>query len=98
MLAPAASLLPFTVSVAVAVPPEPDSGAVPSAVLPIVNVTLPAGEAVPAEGFTVAINWVEAVAVMLTGLAANVVVVATGAVERVTVTDAVEAAKLFVGE
>jgi hypothetical protein len=55
-LLPPARLLPFTVSAAVAIPPEPASVAVPSAIFPAENVTLPAGDALPLAAFTVAVN------------------------------------------
>jgi hypothetical protein len=55
-LLPPVKLLPFTVKVAVAVPPDPASVAVPSATVPAENVTLPAGVALPLAALTVAVN------------------------------------------
>ena|ERR1700677_255360 len=101
LLAPAASLKPATLSVAIAaVPDEAPEGvsvAVPSAVLPTENVTEPAGAALPLAGVTVAVNWVVPAAATLSGLAATVVLVATKAPVTVTVAEAVEALKLPVG-
>jgi hypothetical protein len=85
LLAPIESLLPLTVSTAVAVEPEAVSVVVPNEVLPAVNVTLPAGAVVPLAAFTVAVNCVVPVAAKLAGLAAAVVVVATAGPTTVTV-------------
>jgi hypothetical protein len=78
-LAPTASWLPFTVIVAVAVPPEPERLAVPRAVFPELNDTCPAGEAVPLAALTVAVSTVLAPATTLGGFALTVVVVAIAA-------------------
>ena len=53
---PPAKLLPVTVKAAVAVAPEPASVAVPRAIFPAENVTLPAGAALPPAPLTVAVN------------------------------------------
>ena len=58
LLAPLASCDADTVSVAVAVPPDPDKGELPSVVVPARNVTLPVG-VVPLELVTVAVRRVE---------------------------------------
>src|ERR1700722_6892064 len=102
LLPPVASLAPETLSVAVApvlaaVADAVARGTVPSAVLTTENVTLPAGEAPPLAGVTVAVNCVLPAAAMLTGLAVMLVVVATGDPVTVTVVEAVEAPKLPVG-
>jgi hypothetical protein len=58
-LLPPASLLAATVKAAAAVPPEPAepaSVAVPNAIFPAENVTLPAGAALPLAAFTVAVS------------------------------------------
>ena len=51
--------------------------AVPSVLVPLVNVTVPVGIAVPLAGFTVAESCVEAVCAMEAGLAVSDVVVLT---------------------
>jgi hypothetical protein len=96
-LLPIARLLPVTVSVAIAEPPERVSGAEPRRVVPRVKDTVPAGAALPEAGLTVAISCVVAAGAMLARLAVTVVVVATP--DDVTVTDAVpdEGAKFPAG-
>ena len=75
LLLPAASWLPFTATEAVAVPPDPERSAVPSATLPSMNATDPAGVVVPLPALTVAVSVVVPVEAMLPGLAVSVVVV-----------------------
>jgi hypothetical protein len=56
VLLPALNLLPATLKTAAAVLPAAVSGALPSDVFPIANVTFPAGAALPLAAFTVAVN------------------------------------------
>jgi hypothetical protein len=94
-LLPAARLLPFTVSVAVTVPPEPASAAVPNAVPPAEKLTLPVGAVLPLAAVTVTVKTVDALWAILTGLAANKAVVAIRGAATVTVIAAeTELAKL----
>lgn len=90
-LPPTARLEPFTVRLAV--PGVPARGAVPSVVLPFVNVTVPAGVELPDAGFTVAVRMVESVGRRPAGPAASVVAVATGGAVTFTVTEPADAAK-----
>jgi hypothetical protein len=92
VLLPAARLLPLTVRAAV---PAGDIVAVPREVVPSANATLPAGVAVPEAGFTVAVNRVVALWLMLDGLAVTAVVVPTSGETMSTVTVAVEPARLL---
>lgn len=87
---PKVRALPLTVSVAA----DPETAAEPRFVLPLVNTTVPAGEALPLAGFMVAVKTVLAVELKLVGLADTVVVVATGGGVTVTVTVPVEFWKL----
>ena len=75
VLLPAFNELPEILSVAVAVPLEPNRLAAPSNVLPSVKETEPEGVALPPLAFTVAVSVVLPLAVMLVGLAVTVVVV-----------------------
>jgi hypothetical protein len=84
-LLPPARLLPFTVRVAVTVPLEPASGAVPRAVFPAEKVTLPVGAVVPLAAFTVTVKTVDALCTILTGSPAREAVVAIRGADRVTV-------------
>lgn len=87
---PEVRLAPLTASAAA---PVPESVAVPKVTVPAVNVTDPVGTAVPEAGFTVAVTCVLALDAMLVGLAATVVVVATGVPVTTSVIDVDEAAK-----
>src|ERR1035438_5400511 len=75
LLLPLESWLPLTVMLAVEVPPEPVSVAVPSVDPPALKVTEPPGESVPLTALTVAVTVVVAVFAKLVGLALTVVVV-----------------------
>jgi hypothetical protein len=105
LLAPVANLAPETLSTAVAVVPEdapedaPEAAsvAVPSAVLPTENVTVPAGATLPLAGVTVAVSCVVPAAAMVAGAAMMAVLLATGGPVTVTVMEAVELLKLPVG-
>jgi hypothetical protein len=81
VLAPAARLLPLTVSDAV----EAVRTTVPSDVLPAVKTMLPVGAILPDAGFTVTVNCVVPAAAMLAGFTETVVVVAIGGAVTVTV-------------
>ncbi len=85
---PAANWLPFTVSAA---EPELEMVAVPSVVVPSVNVTLP-----DVAGVTFAVTTVLAAAAMVAGLAETVVVVDEGPVVTVTAAVPVEPVKAAV--
>ncbi len=87
---PEVRLAPLTASAAV---PVPESVAVPKVTVPAVNVTDPVGMAVPEAAFTVAVTSVLALDAMLVGLAATVVVVATGVPVTTSVMDVDEAVK-----
>lgn len=76
--------MPFTVSVAVVVVPDPASVAVPSAVGPTVNVTLPVGAVLPVPAFTDTVRTLLALCAIVVGAAAKVVVVAVGGGVTVT--------------
>ena len=75
-LLPDASWLALAVSVAVALPPEPESVPVPSDVLPEVKFTVPVGDVVPVLALTVAVSDVVPVAPMVEGFAVTLVDVA----------------------
>ena len=72
---PTVRLVPFTVSVAVAVVPETIAAEEPSDAPPAVKVTLPAGGFVPVTALILAVNSVDALCAMLVGLAVSVMVV-----------------------
>lgn len=94
-MAPAARLVPLTVSVPVALVPETVSVAVPRDAPPAVNETVPDGAAVPLAAFTLAVRTIEALWAMLAGLAATVSVVDTAAAVTITVmAEEVEAVRL----
>src|ERR1035438_6599934 len=76
VLFPAASWLPFTVTAAVAEPPEPVKLAEPSVAPPSVKLTEPLGDAVPELARTVAVITVFPAEVMPAGLAVTLVLVA----------------------
>lgn len=92
VLLPAARLLPLTVRVAMDEEPDAVSAADPSDTLPRLKVTVPAGAALPAGPFIVAVTCVDAVCAMLAALAVTVVVVATVGAVTTTSTVADEAA------
>ena len=74
---PAGSTGPLAVIVARDAPPALTSGAIPSGVWPAVNVTVPVGAvALPAAGFTVAVNCTVAPNAILEGFAKSEVEVA----------------------
>jgi hypothetical protein len=79
VLVPVGIAPPFTVKVAVAVAPAVAALSVddPSDAVPSENVTAPVGGLFPLNAFTVAVNWVVALAEILDGLAVNEVVVPT---------------------
>jgi hypothetical protein len=88
---PTARLAPFTVREAVAVAPvelapEGASVAVPKAVLPCANITLPVGGAVPLAGFTVTVSTVDALWERVGALAVIAAVVDITGAMTVTVT------------
>jgi hypothetical protein len=83
---PVGSWLPITVTLAVEVPPEPESAALPSVVEPMLNTTEPVGDAVPVVAFTVAASVVLPVVRMLAGVAVTLVVVDVPCTLTVTVT------------
>ena len=89
----AARLDPYTVSVALAVPPLPDSVALPRVVLPSLKAMVPAGATVPLAALTVAVSAVDPADAMVEGLAATDVVVATAGAVTVTVVEPLELAK-----
>lgn len=72
---PVESWLPFTVTLAVEVPAEPESEPVPNVASLRLKVTVPPGDTVPLAAFTVAVSVVEAETAKLAGLAATVVAV-----------------------
>jgi hypothetical protein len=74
-LLPLDNCVPWTLRLAVALPPDPDSTAAPSDVWPTAKETEPAGEAVPEAALTVAVASVLPLDAMLVGFALNVVVV-----------------------
>ena len=82
---PPERLVPFTVRLAVAVPPDPASVAVPSETIPAANVTVPVGDVVPLAALTVSVKTVDALCAMLAGFAASVAVVANKGAVTVTV-------------
>ena len=85
---PTDSAVPFNENVAVAVPPEPESAAVPRvapfAAEAAANETVPVGEVVPVDAFTVTLSVADALCVMPAGFALRVMVV--GIRGEVTVT------------
>ncbi len=89
VLLPRARLPALTLMLAV----EPESVATPNVVLPRLKVTLPAGVALPLAAFTVAVTVVVWIERMEDGLAASVVVVATGGGVTVTTTVPLEFTK-----
>jgi hypothetical protein len=88
VFAPEANWLPFTVNAA---EPEFETAAVPSVVVPSVNVTVPVDA-----GVTFAVNTVLDVAPMLAGLAETLVDVVTGPLVTVTVVDPLDPVKAAV--
>lgn len=94
LLLPTESLLPWTVMLAV----DPEIVVVPRVLLPSRKVTVPAAAAVPLVGLTVAVSDVLPEEEMLAGLAASVVVVATGGAETATVTDPLDVEKFTAPE
>lgn len=94
LLLPRVRRLPLIVILAA----EPDTGSVPRVVLPSRNVTVPVGEVVPEAALIVAVTMVLAVETKLAGLAATVVVVATGGAVTATLTEPLEFEKLPVAE
>jgi hypothetical protein len=94
---PTANLLALTLSVAVtavALPDAAPSVAVPNAVVPARNVTVPAGAAVPLAGVTVAVNCSVPFDAILAEPAVTTVFVPTGVPVTVTVAVAVEPPKV----
>jgi hypothetical protein len=82
--APAPRLEPFTVRVAVATPASAVRVTEPSATEPLEKLTIPVTMALPVEGFTVAINVVEAVFRIVAGVAVSRVTVTTDGTVTVT--------------
>ena len=74
-LLPLDNCVPWTVRLAVALPPDPDSTAAPSDVWPTAKETDPAGEVVPEAALTVAVRSVLPLDAILVGFARNTVVV-----------------------
>ena len=89
-MGPVARLEPLTASVAV---PDVDSGELPSTVEPSAKTIVPAGDAVPEAGLTVAVICVVPLAAMPAGLAETDIAVATGGAVTTTVSAAIEVVK-----